>query len=217
MIAGKVGMNRSTVYLTAPPFTPDVTKFDVTPPGLRDTAESFYSDSKDLIEKWHENGRLLYAVTPRFATTSTEEQLSKARQLLEEYPTVYLHTHLNESKAEQHLMKDIYVIDNPKYNPDIDPNANQRRELNNITQHYLDYTDVYDKFGLLTPRSIMAHCIYMEDRDWIRLRDHNCGVSYCPTSNLFLGSGIFKLDQADKFKVKTGLGTDIGAGTTFPC
>ena len=215
MIAGKVGMDRGKVTLTAPPFTPYTVEFDITPPELRDTAQSFYDDSKELIEKWHGKGRLLYAVTPRFAPTSTEDQLSKVKQLLDEYPTVYMHTHLNETKSEQYLMKDVYVVDNPLYDPPVDPNANQRRQLNGITQHYLDYTDVYDKFGLLTPRSILAHSIFMDDVDWVRLHDHNCGVAYCPTSNLFLGSGVFKLDQADKFKVKNGLGTDIGAGTSF--
>jgi len=215
MIAGKVGMDRGNVFLTGPPFTDYTVEFPITPTELRDTAQSFYDDSKELIEKWHGKGRLLYAVTPRFAPTSTEDQLSKAKQLLNEYPTVYMHTHLNETKSEQYLMKDVYVVDEPLYDPPADPNADQRRQKNGITQNYLDYTDVYDKFGLLTDRSILAHSIFMNDLDWTRLHDHDCGVAYCPTSNLFLGSGVFKLDEADKFKVKTGLGTDIGAGTSF--
>lgn len=215
MIAGKVGMDRSEVFLTGPPYTDFTAKFDITPSDLRDTAESFYEDSKELIEKWHGNGRLLYAVTPRFAPTSTENQLSKVKQLLDEYPTVYMHTHLNETKSELYLMKDIYVTDLPLYSPVGDPNADQRRTENEITKTYQDYLDVYLKNGMLRQKSILAHCVHMEDRDWERLNEHDCGVAYCPTSNGFLGSGIFGLDQAQKFKVKTGLGTDIGAGTSF--
>lgn len=172
MISGKVLMDRHA------------------PEELCDTPVSAYQDSKELIKKWHGKGRLLYAVTPRFAPTSSEEQLLKAKQLLEEHPDVYMHTHLSENKAEIEWVKELF----PKSD---------------------SYLGVYQDHGLVRKRSVFAHCIHLEDKDFKCLSDHEASISFCATSNMFLGSGFFKLDKANQHKVRVGLGTDIGAGTSF--
>lgn len=172
MIAGKVMMDRNA------------------PEYLLDTPESSYADSKALIEKWHGKGRLLYAVTPRFAPTSSKEQLAKAKQLLEEYPDVYLHTHLSENKEELAWVSELF--------PEAD-----------------NYLDVYDRAGLLHSKSVFAHSIYLSESEWGTLHHHDCSVAFCPTSNLFLGSGLFNIQAAERHKVRVGMGTDVGAGTSF--
>jgi guanine deaminase len=172
MIAGKVMMDRNA------------------PDYLVDTPQSSYDDSKALIEKWHEKGRLRYAVTPRFAPTSTPEQLAKAGQLMQEYPGVYLHTHMSESADEVVWVEELF--------PECD--------------HYLH---TYDDAGLLGRRSVFAHCIHLNDAEWDRLEETQSNIAFCPTSNLFLGSGLFNLKRAVEQNIGVGLGTDIGAGTSF--
>lgn len=172
MIAGKVMMDRNA------------------PDYLVDTAQSSYDDSKALIEKWHNKGRLRYAVTPRFSPTSTPEQLRKAGQLLEEHPGVYLHTHMSESADEVVWVEELF--------PDCD--------------HYLH---TYDEAGLLGRRSVFAHCIHLNDEEWDRLAETQSNIAFCPTSNLFLGSGLFNLKRAVEKNIGVGLGTDIGGGTSF--
>jgi guanine deaminase len=172
MIAGKVMMDRNA------------------PDYLLDSAESSYQDSKALIEKWHERGRLRYAVTPRFAPTSTAAQLSKAGQLLQEHPGVYLQTHMSE-------------------------NADEVVWVNELFPHCDHYLHTYDEAGLLGRRSVFAHCIHLQDEEWQRLAETNSNIAFCPTSNLFLGSGLFKLKQAITHDIEVGLGTDVGAGTSF--
>ncbi|MBD2460951.1 guanine deaminase [Oscillatoria sp. FACHB-1407] len=174
MIAGKVMMDRN-----APDF-------------LMDTADSSYHDSKALIEKWHKKGRLLYAVTPRFAVTSTDAQLQMAGKLLQEFPDVYLHTHLSENVDEVELVAKLF------------PDSN-------------GYLDVYDQAGLVGKRSVFAHGVQLTDAEFERLSETGAAIAFCPTSNLFLGSGLFKLTKAksDQYPVHIGLGTDIGAGTSF--
>ncbi len=174
MVTGKVMMNRH-----APDF-------------LCDTAASSYEDTKALIHKWHRRGRLLYAVTPRFAVTSTEEQLQLAGRLLQEFPDVYLHTHLSE-------------------------NVNEVAWIRELFPHREGYLDVYDKAGLVTGRSIFAHGVQLSDAEFQRLSEAQSAIAFCPTSNLFLGSGLFRIEQAKchHHPVKVGLGTDIGAGTSF--
>ena len=174
MIAGKSMMDRN-----APDF-------------LRDTAEHSYHDSKALIQKWHKNGRLLYAVTPRFAVTSTEEQLRLAGQLLAEFPDVYLHTHLSENVNEVKLVAELF--------PD--------------SQGYLH---VYDRAGLVRSRSVFAHGVQLRDDEFQRLSEAKAAIAFCPTSNFFLGSGLFKLMQAKcpDCPVHVGMGTDVGGGTSF--
>lgn len=174
MIAGKVMMDRN-----APDF-------------LTDTASSSYEDSKALIEKWHKQGRLLYAVTPRFAITSSAEQLQMAGKLLQEFPDVYLHTHLSENVDEVEFVAKLF------------PNSK-------------GYLDVYDQAGLVSERSVFAHGVQLTDAEFERLSEAGAAIAFCPTSNLFLGSGLFKLAKAksDQHPVHVGLGTDVGAGTSF--
>lgn len=160
------------------------------PENLTDTPQSSYDESKALIEKWHGKGRLHYAVTPRFAPTSTSEQLHKAGDLLKEYPDVFMHTHLSENKNECAWVGELF--------PECD-----------------NYLDVYDKHGLLSKRSVFAHGIHLCDSEYERLRDTDSSLSYCPTSNLFLGSGLFDLKKAEQYNIDVGLGTDVGGGTSF--
>ncbi len=172
LIAGKVMMDRNA------------------PDYLTDTPESSYADSKALIERWHGQGRLLYAVTPRFAPTSTPEQLTLAGKLLSEYPDVYLHTHISENLQEIEWVKSLFP---------------ERK----------GYLDVYDHYQLLGERSVFAHGVHLCDEECARLAETGSAVAFCPTSNLFLGSGLFNLPMAEKHKLNVGLGTDVGAGTSF--
>lgn len=172
LIAGKVMMDRHA------------------PEALCDSADSSYDDSKALIEKWHGQGRALYAITPRFAPTSTPEQLERAGQLKAEYPDVYVHTHLSENKDEIAWVKDLF----PKQN---------------------GYLDVYHHYGLTGQRSVFAHCVHLKDAEWQCMHETDSAIAFCPTSNLFLGSGLFPLNKTWQQQVKVGLGTDIGAGTSF--
>ncbi|MGB1010131.1 MAG: guanine deaminase [Thiolinea sp.] len=172
MIAGKVMMDRNC------------------PEYLQDTPESGYEDSKSLIEKWHGKGRLSYAVTPRFAPTSSPEQLSKAGQLLEEYPDVYLHTHVAENKDEVKWVSELF------------PDSRS-------------YLDVYHQHGLVKPRSVMAHSIYFDEEDKCLMAEQGAAASFCPTSNLFIGSGLFDLMDAKQHGMRVGIGTDVGGGSSF--
>ncbi len=172
MIAGKVLMDRHA------------------PADLCDTAESGYRDSKKLIEKWHHRNRLQYAVTPRFAPTSSAAQLTKAGQLLQEYPDVYLHTHLAENPQEVEWVAELF------------PESSS-------------YLNVYDRAGLLTRRSVFAHGIHLSDCDCQRLADQQSAIAHCPTSNLFLGSGLINLERLQEYKIHLGLGTDVGGGSSF--
>ncbi len=160
------------------------------PEFLRDTAASSYEDSQQLIDKWHRKNRLLYAVTPRFAPTSTEEQLKLASQLYHENEGVYLQSHVAENKAEIQWVADLYP-------------------------GFRSYLDVYDHFGLLGEKSIYGHCIYLDDADITRMADSGTVAAFCPTSNLFLGSGLFDLVTARSRNVRTTLATDVGGGTSF--
>lgn len=172
MICGKVMMDRN-----APDF-------------LCDTPESSYHDSKDLIEKWHNNGRQLYAVTPRFAITSTDEQLAGAGRLCREYPDVFMQTHISEDKEEVACVRKLFP---------------ERQ----------DYLDVYDHYDLLGNRSVFSHGIYLTSRERKRLRETGSSVSFCPTSNLFIGSGLLNVEVLEKDQVAYSIGTDVGGGTSF--
>ncbi len=172
MIAGKVMMDRNA------------------PKELTDTALSSYTQSKELLKKWHGRSRLSYAVTPRFAPTSSPEQLAQASKLLREFPDCYLHTHLAEQHEEIEWVKQLF------------PDAR-------------DYLDVYDQHGLVTDRSVFAHGIHLSERESNRLAEADSAIAFCPSSNLFLGSGIFKLNNILQNKIKVGLGTDVGGGTSL--
>ena len=160
------------------------------PAGLADTAESGYRDSKALIERWHGQDRLLYAITPRFAGTSSEAQLEKTGQLATEHPDVFVQTHVAENKAEVAWVAELFPWSR-------------------------SYLDVYDRYGLLRERSVYAHCIHLDDADRQRMADSGAAMAFCPTSNLFLGSGLFDLETARTLGVRVGLATDVGGGTSF--
>jgi len=160
------------------------------PEELRDDPESAYADSKELIERWHGKGRLGYAITPRFALTSSDEQLEAAGRLAREYPDVWVHTHLAENTDE------------------VDAIANQFPWSSS-------YLDVYDHYGLVRERSVFAHCLHLEDGDRRCMATKGAAAAFCPTSNLFLGSGLFDLHAFRAAGVRTGLGTDVGGGTSL--
>jgi len=172
MICGKVMMNRNA------------------PDDLCDDVESSFADSQALIDQWHENGRQLYAVTPRFAITSTGEQLEKAGELLKNNPSVYMQTHLSENKDEIAFTLELF------------PERSS-------------YLDVYDHYGLLGPRSVFAHGVHLEEEDFKRLAETESSISFCPTSNLFLGSGLFNLKLANELNTPVSVATDVGGGTSF--
>ncbi|MCC2031088.1 guanine deaminase [Microbacterium allomyrinae] len=162
------------------------------PAHLLDTAQSGYDDSKALIEKWHGKGRNHYAVTPRFAPTSTQGQLDAAATLLKEHPGTLMHTHVSENLGEIAWVRSLF--------PEAD-----------------GYLDVYDRAGLLQPGAVLAHGVHLTAHERLRVHETGSAVSHCPTSNLFLGSGLFHVHQAKNHThpIKVGLGTDIGAGTSF--
>lgn len=172
IIAGKVLMDRNA------------------PEALQDTAESGYSDSKALIEQWHGRGRLGYAITPRFAHTSSPEQLDAAGRLLREQPGVLMHTHISESHAEVAQVRSDF------------PNAP-------------DYLGAYEAHGLIGDRSVLAHCVHLSDSEWSRMAKAGAAAAFCPSSNLFLGSGLFDLASAEKHGVEVGLASDVGGGTSL--
>ena len=172
MISGKVMMDRN-----APDF-------------ICDTPESSYQQSAELIKRWHQKGRALYAVTPRFAPTSSEAQLEVAGQLLKEFPDLYLQSHVAENHDEVTWVKKLFP---------------ERRS----------YLDVYDHYGLLGPRSVYGHCLHLDTADRERMSESGAAMAFCPTSNLFLGSGLFDLNEADKYNIRVGVATDVGGGTSF--
>lgn len=171
MLCGKVMMDRNA------------------PAELCDTADSSYQQSRELIQRWHEQGRQHYVVTPRFAITSTREQLAFAGELLKEFPSVYLQTHLAENLNEIAFVEELFP---------------ERKS----------YLDVYDYYGLLGPRSVFGHGVHLTDEDYQRLSETGSHLAFCPTSNLFLGSGLFRLHDQPHL-VSVGLATDVGGGTSF--
>lgn len=148
------------------------------PDGLCDAAERAYNESKALIEKWHGKGRALYAITPRFAPTSTPEQLARAGQLKQEFPDVYVHTHLSENKDEIAWVKDLFP-------------------------EQTGYLDVYQHYGLTGKRSVFAHCVHLEEHEWDCMHQTDSAIAFCPTSNLFLGSGLFPLKKRGINRLKS--------------
>ena len=160
------------------------------PEFLRDTAESGYEQSEALIGRWHGRDRLLYAVTPRFAPTSTDRQLELAGRLLDEHPGVLLQTHVAENMDEVRWVAELFPWSR-------------------------SYLDVYDHYGLLRHGAVYAHCIHLDREDRLRMAESGAAMSFCATSNLFLGSGLFDLDAARESDVAVGIGTDVGGGTSF--
>lgn len=149
-----------------------------------------YEQASSLIEKWHGRGRLAYAVTPRFAISSTPEDLTVAGNLMKEYPGIYMQTHLSENPEEINYTLELFP---------------ERKS----------YLDVYDHYGLVNERSIFGHCIHLDDDDFKRVKETGAVLCPNPPSNMFLGSGLFKFAKAKEYKVRMALGTDFGAGNTF--
>src|SRR2546421_7743475 len=158
------------------------------PEALLETAEQSYDECRALIQKWHKRGLLRYAITPRFAPTSTPELLEYAGQLKREFPDTYVHTHISENKAEVQWVHELF------------PEA--------------EYADVYDRYGLLGERTVLAHGVHLTEEELDLLARRGARIAHCPNSNLFLGSGLFRLHHTLDAGVGVGLGTDIGAGTT---
>jgi guanine deaminase len=172
MIAGKVMMDRDA------------------PTALMDTAQRGYDESRALITRWRGRGRLDYAITPRFAITSTQAQLEAAGALAREFPDCYVQTHANENKAEVARVATLF------------PEAQS-------------YIDVYAQAGLTGPRSVFGHCIHLQDSEVAALAESRSVAAFCPTSNLFLGSGLFDQARLKRAGVRIALATDVGGGTSY--
>jgi guanine deaminase len=173
-IAGKVMMDRNA------------------PEGVLDTPLSGYDDSKALIAEWHGKGRQLHAITPRFAITSSPEQMEMAGALMREFPDLHMQTHLSENHAEIAFTRELYPWSR-------------------------DYTDVYEHYGLLVKRALFGHCIHLSQREADALSDSGSVAVFCPTSNLFLGSGLFDYQRyrTRKKPLKIATATDVGGGTNY--
>ncbi len=160
------------------------------PDALRDTAQSGYDDSKALIAAWHGRGRLGYAIAPRFAITSSPAQLEAAGALAAQHPDCHVQTHLSENAAEIAFTRELYPAE-------------------------ADYAGVYERFGLAGPNTLFGHCIHLGDRELGVLCDSGAVAVFNPTSNLFLGSGLFDLARLSGAGVRTAVATDVGGGTSF--
>lgn len=160
------------------------------PEDLQDSAEGGVEESRRMIERWHGQGRLGYAITPRFAVTSSKEQLAAAGKLAQAFPDVHVHTHLAENHDEMAVI------------------ARRFPECRS-------YLDVYQQYDLVRERSVFAHCLHLDDTDRSELARRGGAIAFCPTSNLFLGSGLFDLAAAKTHGIRTGMGSDVGGGTTL--
>lgn len=172
LITGKVMMDRNA------------------PDGLLDSAQSAYDDSTRLIARWHGRGRLGYAITPRFAITSTPAQMEAAQALAQEHPDCHIQTHLSENHAEIALSCQLY------------PQAR-------------DYTDIYARYGLLRANSLLGHAIHLSEREIGALAEAGAKPVFCPTSNLYLGSGLFDDAKLRAGGLTNAIATDIGGGTSY--
>lgn len=172
LIAGKVMMDRNA------------------PPALLDTAEQAKLDNQALIDTWHGTGRLGYALTPRFAGTSTREQLKSAGELFERYPDLWLQTHLSEN------------LDEITWTQSLFPEAK-------------DYLNTYELFNLVGAKTTFAHCIHLSELEIERIAEAGCNIAFCPSSNLFLGSGLFDLAKLKSYGIPIALASDVGGGTSL--
>lgn len=172
VIAGKVMMDRNC------------------PEALRDTPRSGYDDSKALIGRWHGRGRALYAISPRFAITSSPEQMEMCEALAREHPDCHVQTHVSENLAEVELARTLY------------PNHG-------------DYVGIYERYHLLGPKTLLGHCIHLSHRETEILAGTGSVAVFCPTSNLFIGSGLFDFERQHRNGVRIAVATDIGGGTSY--
>jgi guanine deaminase len=172
MIAGKVLMDRNA------------------PADLCDSAALAEHESRVLLERWHGRERLHYAITPRFAPTSSAAQLQVAGQLARDFPDAFIHSHLAENRDEIEWVRELFPASR-------------------------SYLDVYDGFGLLRERAVYAHCIYLDEADRRRFAQSGAAAAFCPTSNLYLGSGLFDMAAADSAGMRFSTATDVGGGSSF--
>jgi guanine deaminase len=172
MIAGKVMMDRNA------------------PADLCDSPAASDAESRALLERWHGTGRLHYAITPRFAPTSSEAQLQVAGTLAREYPDAFIHSHLAENRDELRWVQELFPASR-------------------------SYLEVYDRFGLLRERAIYAHCIHLDAADRRRMAQSGAAAAFCPTSNLYLGSGLFDIAATDLAGMRFSTATDVGGGSSF--
>ena len=172
MAAGKVLMDRNC------------------PDYLRETPEAGEHDSRELLEAWHGRERLQYAITPRFAPTSSEAQLASAGRLARDYPDALIQTHVAENLEEVAWVRRLF------------PQARS-------------YLDVYDRYGLLRERAIYAHCIHFDETDRARMAQSGASAAFCPSSNLRLGSGLFDVAAADAAGMRFSIATDVAGGSSF--
>lgn len=163
---------------------------DTAPAGLRDTAQAAYNESAALIDRWHGHGRATYAISPRFSPTSTEAQLEALGALWAANPTCLMQTHLSEQEDEVAWVRGLY------------PNSR-------------DYLDTYEAHGLLGARGIYGHAIHLEPREIDCLSEVGAAIVHCPTSNTFIGSGLFDLTGIKARGIPVGLATDTGGGSSF--
>ncbi|MBI4922009.1 MAG: guanine deaminase [Devosia nanyangense] len=172
MLGGKVMMDRNA------------------PAALCDTPQASYDDSKRLLETWHGKGRAHYAITPRFAITSSPEQMEMAEALAREYPDIHIQTHVDENLAEVELARELY------------PNLK-------------DYLGIYERYHLLGPKTLLGHCIHLTHRECEVLAATRSVAVWCPTSNLFIGSGMFDHDRLASHGARIAVATDVGGGTSY--
>lgn len=172
LLAGQVAMDRNA------------------PEALLDTPKRVKSDNTALIKKWHNKGRLGYAITPRFAITSTPDQFEALRRLQTAHPDVWIQTHLSENKQEIAWVKELF------------------RGVN-------DYLGVYESYGLHSDKTVFAHCLHLSDSELQRMNDQNSSIAFCPSSNMFLGSGLLDLQRVKDAQVNVMLASDVGAGTSL--
>ena len=160
------------------------------PPALCDTPQSSYDDSKALLEKWHGQGRAHYVISPRFAITSSHAQMEMAEALAQEYPDNHIQTHVDENMAEVELARQLY------------PNLP-------------DYLGIYERYHLLGPKTLLGHCIHLTHRECEVLTETRSVAVWCPTSNLFIGSGLFDHDRLHAHGARIAVATDVGGGTSY--
>ncbi len=172
MVGGKVMMDRNA------------------PPALRDTPQSAYDDTKAGIAKWHGKGRAHYAITPRFAITSSPAQMEMAEALAREHPDLHIQTHVDENLDEVAFAKELF------------PNLP-------------DYLGIYERYHLLGPKTLLGHCIHLTHRECEVLAATRSVAVWCPTSNLFIGSGLFDHDRLHAHGARIAVGTDVGGGTSY--
>lgn len=172
MVGGKVMMDRNA------------------PQALLDTPQSGYDETRAGIEKWHGKGRAHYAITPRFAITSSHEQMAMAEALAREFPDLHIQTHVSENLAEIALANELF------------PN-------------YGDYVGIYEKFHLLGPKTLLGHCIHLSHRETEVIAETRAVAVFCPTSNLFIGSGLFDYERQHERGVRIATATDVGGGSSY--